>query len=69
MVGLLLEQIDFEKVKSNPNLLSEHLSNSDKISIIDGMQRSNIYFNNYKGNESKSIRVEFWISNKTVKLL
>lgn len=69
VVGLLLEQIDFEKVKSNPKLLPEHLNNSDKISIIDGMQRSNIYFNNYKGNESKSIRVEFWISNKTVKLL
>lgn len=39
------------------------------ISIIDGMQRSNIYFKNYKGNEKRKIRVEFWISNNSEKLL
>lgn len=39
------------------------------ISIIDGMQRSNIYFKNYKGNETRKIRVEFWIANNSEKLL
>ncbi len=39
------------------------------ISIIDGMQRSNIYFKNYKGNENRKIRVEFWIANNSEKLL
>lgn len=39
------------------------------ISIIDGMQRSNIYFRNYKGNENRKIRVEFWIADNSEKLL
>lgn len=39
------------------------------ISIIDGMQRSNIYFKNYKGNENRKIRVEFWIADNSEKLL
>ncbi len=39
------------------------------ISIIDGMQRSNIYFKNYKGNEKRKIRVEFWIADNSEKLL
>ena len=33
--------------------------NQEEICIIDGMQRSNIYFENYEGNENKEIRVEF----------
>src|SRR5699024_9067889 len=41
----------------------------DAFSIIAGMQRSNIYFSNYDGNEQREIRVEFWISDKTIKLL
>lgn len=39
------------------------------ISIIDGMQRSNIYFKNFKGNEKRKIRVEFWIADNSEKLL
>ena len=39
------------------------------IVIIDGIQRSNIYFLNYDGNEETDIRVEFWIANDSVQLL
>ena len=41
----------------------------EDISIIDGMQRSNIYFNNYEKNKDSEIRVEFWFANESVKLL
>lgn len=40
-----------------------------EISIIDGIQRSNIYFDNYSGNEEREIRVEFWCSDASIKLL
>ena len=39
------------------------------ISIIDGMQRSNIYFSNFEGNENREIRVEFWVADDSVQLL
>lgn len=39
------------------------------ISIIDGMQRSNVYFESYKGNENREIRVEFWIAKSSIQLL
>lgn len=39
------------------------------ISIIDGMQRSNIYFSNFVGNEDREIRVEFWVADDSVQLL
>lgn len=39
------------------------------ISIIDGMQRSNIYFSNFVGNENREIRVEFWVADDSVQLL
>lgn len=73
VLGLLLNSTQFEELKNNTD--SSELSfnpeqySSECISIIDGMQRSNIYFSNYDGNEKRSIRVEFWISDRTVKLL
>lgn len=70
VIGLLLETSEFERLKKDPCLLfNPEKYSSDCVSIIDGMQRSNIYFSNYLGNEERKIRVEFWISNKTVKLL
>lgn len=42
---------------------------TDNISIIDGMQRSNVYFNNYQNNEEKEVRVEFWVAEESVQLL
>lgn len=39
------------------------------ISIIDGMQRSNIYFSNFEGNEDREIRVEFWVADDSIQLL
>ena len=41
----------------------------DSISIIDGIQRTNIYFENYVGNEERPIRVEFYITTSVIKLL
>lgn len=41
----------------------------ENISIIDGMQRSNIYFSNFETNKTAEIRVEFWVANESVKLL
>lgn len=55
------------KVGSSYN--SEEVFEGCTISIIDGMQRSNIYFKNYKGNEDRKIRVEFWIADNGEKLL
>ena len=70
VLGVLLDSSQFEKLKGNPNIFFKpEQYSSDCISIIDGMQRSNIYFSNYDGNEDRDIRVEFWVSNRTVKLL
>ena len=41
----------------------------DSISIIDGIQRTNIYFENAIGNENRPIRVEFYITTSVTKLL
>lgn len=41
----------------------------DAISIIDGIQRTNIYFENSIGNENRPIRVEFYITTSVTKLL
>lgn len=43
--------------------------NKDSISIIDGIQRTNIYFENAIGNEKRPIRVEFYITTSVTKLL
>lgn len=57
-------EIDEEKVIALINDIRK-----DDISIIDGMQRSNIYFNNFAKNADTEIRVEFWFANESVKLL
>lgn len=70
VLGLLLDSEQFNNLKNgNDRLFTPEQYSSECISIIDGMQRSNIYFSNYDGNEKRNIRVEFWVSNKTVKLL
>lgn len=55
----------------NENNFNEILDTirQEEICIIDGMQRSNIYFENYEGNENQEIRVEFWCSDNSIKLL
>lgn len=69
VIGLLLNDAEFEYLKQNKDKFIEQEFKEEGISIIDGMQRSNIYFSNYEGNEEREIRAEFWISNKSVKLL
>lgn len=69
VIGVLLSEDIFESVQQNNSVFAPTEYNADCISIIDGMQRSGIYFSNYSGNEDREIRVEFWVSDKTVKLL
>lgn len=68
VIGVLLPTT-FAEIKGNSDLFDPKKYGTDNISIIDGMQRSNIYFTNFTGNEDRNIRVEFWVSDKTVKLL
>ena len=71
VIGILLNDSIYEKVKSKSVDFSDVIRQvrHNDISIIDGMQRSNIYFSNFQSCKEKKIRVEFWISNKSVKLL
>ena len=69
VIGVLLPEDTFSSVQENCDLFVPIDYPADRISIIDGMQRSNIYFLNYSGNEKRELRVEFWVSDKTVKLL
>lgn len=69
VIGIKMEQDLFNLIKKNPCTFDVSDCKSEDISIIDGMQRSGIYFNNFDGNEEREIRVEFWISDNTVKLL
>lgn len=69
VIGIKTTSEDVEKIKeSATNFLIENYS-PDRISIIDGMQRSNIYFSNFDTCKERKIRVEFWVSDRTVKLL
>lgn len=56
-----MDEVGFANVLKNVNETS--------VSIIDGMQRSNIYFENYDENSKREIRVEFWCSDASIKLL
>lgn len=69
VIGVLMASDEFHELKDGKGSFEPTKLPEDTISIIDGMQRSNIYFTNYEGNENRSIRVEFWISDRTVKLL
>ena len=69
VIGVLLQEDQFLAIKEGRIQFAPSLYSRESFSIIDGMQRSNIYFSNYEGNEEREIRVEFWISDKTISLL
>ena len=69
VIGFLVNNVELNHLKENTDTFINCEFNRESISIIDGMQRSNIYFSNYNENEEREIRAEFWISNKSVKLL
>ena len=69
VIGVLMSSNDFHDLKDGKCAFDPTKFSEESISIIDGMQRSNIYFSNIEGNECREIRVEFWISDKTIKLL
>lgn len=67
VLGLCLDDSKMEKVRNRD--FSKEDINPKTISIIDGMQRSYIYFENYDECKDRTLRVEFWITSKSVKLL
>lgn len=69
VIGVLTSTENFLTLRENVDSFSPSQYDAESISIIDGMQRSGIYFSNYDGNEEREIRVEFWVSDRTVKLL
>ena len=68
VLGIFVSDEEFEMAKTDFTTIFKKVK-SENISIIDGMQRSNIYFNNYDDYKDRIIRVEFWVSPKSVKLL
>lgn len=76
VIGLLVNNFIFEKFekfdrKGENKEIIDFILGLDKncVSIIDGIQRTNIYFENYFGNEDRPIRVEFYVTNVMPKLL
>ncbi len=68
VIGIIQNTQDFKQYSIGQELDISVFSDK-KVSIIDGMQRSNIYFQNFEGNEDREIRVEFWIADNGVQLL
>lgn len=69
VLGMLCSVENIEKIsKENFSSILSSVE-KEKISIIDGMQRSGIYFANFSENEDREIRVEFWCSDESIKLL
>lgn len=68
VIGVLTkDELSEENIR---DIFSDELILSNfELSIIDGMQRTGVYFSNYDGNEDRVIRVEFWVANQSVKLL
>ena len=56
VLGVFVSEEDFEIAKTDFSSVFKKVK-SENISIIDGMQRSNIYFNNYDSCKDRTIRV------------
>ena len=78
VVGVLLPAEDYDEIKKavheNEDIdtkLLAFLSNNEyeNISIIDGVQRSNVYKSNLSGNEDREIRVEYWVTSNISSLI
>lgn len=78
VLGILVSTQAFEDIENlaidNPELTTKLLDalqveDYERVSIIDGMQRSNVYITNSRNNEDRYIRVEVWVALSLVKLL
>lgn len=69
VLGIQSEKECISKLEEGKTYESTEVFSDCTVSIIDGMQRSNIYFKNFEGNENRKIRVEFWIADNSEKLL
>lgn len=69
VLGILCttENMQLMDKKNFINILSGITEND--VSIIDGIQRSSIYFDNYEESKKREIKVEFWCSDASIKLL
>ncbi|MFF2501085.1 hypothetical protein [Peribacillus sp. NPDC058075] len=74
VLGLIVKDEELQNLKEASDLdtdfnqIFENYPVED-ISIIDGMQRTNIYRGCLEGNEGREIRVEYWIATSINKLL
>ena len=69
VLGILCSTSDMKIMKKETFYEILKNINEKEVSIIDGMQRSSIYFENYDENRKREIRVEFWCSDASIKLL
>lgn len=69
VLGVLFSTENMQNLDESKFYMLLESVNEGQISIIDGMQRSNIYFENYEDNKQQKIRVEFWCSDASTKLL
>ena len=69
VLGILCSTSDMKIMKKETFREILKNINEKEVSIIDGMQRSSIYFENYDENRKREIRVEFWCSDASIKLL
>ena len=69
VLGVLFSTENMQNLDESKFYMLLERVNEGQISIIDGMQRSNIYFENYEDNKQQKIRVEFWCSYASTKLL
>ncbi|RHW40377.1 hypothetical protein D1B31_12580 [Neobacillus notoginsengisoli] len=74
VLGLIVKEEELTMLKESENLNYDfaRIFNSysiEDISIIDGMQRTNIYRGCLEGNEEREVRVEYWVATNISKLL
>lgn len=74
VLGIIVKEEELECLKNSENIQEDFrrivdVYSKENISIIDGMQRTNIYRNCLETNEQREIRTEYWIATSINKLL
>ena len=60
VLGVLFSTENMQNLDESKFYMLLESVNEGQISIIDGMQRSNIYFENYEDNKQQKIRYKTW---------
>lgn len=74
VLGMIVKEEELEYLNKSDDLQGDFIRifeaySNENISIIDGMQRTNIYRNCLETNEHRGIRVEYWVATSINKLL